>query len=375
MSDKRVIRMNPKPHPLAQFKKAMPDEIAAPEFVIDNVLAAGTAVIAGERGLGKTSVLVPLMMCATGLLNGFSLQSTIKRKVVYVSEDVEQVQRIVRAMADDGLLDGSQVDGWFFPVQSVRMPASEIVNVVPHLDDLWTNQERVDGTNYVAPPVVVLDTTNATIELESISENSEVSRAVAKLREGFGDIPLVLVGHVPKASRADAKLTSFAGAGAWEGDTQQTLYLVSDNGNRYLVAGKRRFESEASEWLIEGRKVTFEALDPLGYRHEIGVFYGVPQPSSLEARELAKAEAAENAQEARMMHLRMKVLDYVTKHPGASTRRIRESVTGRGNAISAVLEELIADGEIRVEEGPRNAAHHHRVLGTTGNHSGLDDAD
>ena len=57
MSDKRVIRMNPKPHPLAQFKKAMPDEIAAPEFVIDNVLAAGTAVIAGERGLGKTSVL------------------------------------------------------------------------------------------------------------------------------------------------------------------------------------------------------------------------------------------------------------------------------------------------------------------------------
>ena len=37
----------------------------APEFVVDDVLIAGTAVIAGERGLGKTSMLVPLMMACT----------------------------------------------------------------------------------------------------------------------------------------------------------------------------------------------------------------------------------------------------------------------------------------------------------------------
>ncbi len=59
------------PHKWAAFMNPLPGEIAAPEFIIDDVIAAGTVVIAGERGLGKTSALVPLMAAAAGLTEEF----------------------------------------------------------------------------------------------------------------------------------------------------------------------------------------------------------------------------------------------------------------------------------------------------------------
>ena len=58
-----VTKMNNivRPHPWSVFTPSCPDVLEVPEFVLDNVLAAGTNVIAGQRGLGKTSALVPLM--------------------------------------------------------------------------------------------------------------------------------------------------------------------------------------------------------------------------------------------------------------------------------------------------------------------------
>jgi hypothetical protein len=59
---------------------------------------------------------------------------------------------------------------------------------------------------------------------------------------------------------------------------------------------------------------------------------------------------------------------YVNENPGASTRRIRENVTGGAQPIAAMLEELIDDGSIRVEYGPNKAVKHYPVSGTTQNH-------
>ncbi len=78
-----------------------------------------------------------------------------------------------------------------------------------------------------------------------------------------------------KASRSDAKQLSFVGAGAWEGDTQQSLYLVSEDDQRYLVLGKKRFEPDVTEYLLNSAVKSFEAYDKLGRTVEIRCFYGI----------------------------------------------------------------------------------------------------
>ena len=71
-----------KSHPWCEFIPSCPDELKIVEFVLDDVIAAGTVVIAGERGLGKTSALVPLMASVAGLSSTFPLRASIERNVI-----------------------------------------------------------------------------------------------------------------------------------------------------------------------------------------------------------------------------------------------------------------------------------------------------
>ena len=71
-----------KVHPFCDFVDACPAVIETTEFVLDGVLAAGTVVTAGERGLGKTSALVPLMASVAGLCPNFPLKPLIQRNIL-----------------------------------------------------------------------------------------------------------------------------------------------------------------------------------------------------------------------------------------------------------------------------------------------------
>lgn len=347
-------------HPYARYLDACTADVEAPEFVIDNVLIAGTVVLAGERGLGKTSVLVPMLAACTGLLNDYPLDASIRRKVIYVAEDTSQVRRIISAMRERGIITvgAGEFNDWFKLVEAKRMKAHEIAAVIPQYDNLYTPNKCVNGSIYMAPPVVVFDTTNATIDLENISDNAEVSGAVATLRQRFGAICLLLVGHVAKASRNDVKALSFVGAGSWEGDTQQALYLVNDNDERYLALGKRRFEPNVTEYRVVSHVCKLEAIDKLGHIVEIKCFYGVPEASSQAAKDEAKVRSDDAKKAAAWEGRKNRVIEYVGKNPGATKRNISESVSGNASHIREALESLIEDGEILVSEGAHNAGFH-----------------
>ena len=226
-----------------------------------------------------------------------------------------------------------------------------------------TPNEKVDGSIYLAPPVVVLDTTNATIDLDNISDNAEVSDAVATLRQRFGAICLVLVGHVSKASRSDARQLSFVGAGSWEGDTQQSIYLVSESDQRYMVLGKRRFEVDATEYLIRSHISSFEAIDRLGRTVEIRCFYGIPEASSEEAKQKAKEEAQVAAATKSWNVTLRRIKGFLEKNPGSRTGKILTAVTGKNTAIQSALNDLVGDGLVRVEDGPNKAKFHYPDFG------------
>jgi hypothetical protein len=340
------------PHKWANFLSPLPSELQAPEFIIDDVISAGTVVLAGERGLGKTSALVPLMAAIADLTLCFPLKATIRRHVVYVSEDVEQVQRILKAMQTNGHLidDEAEIEKRFKLVPAARMKAQEITKLKPHLEDFWDNNDRIDGGNYCASPVLVLDTTNATIDLDNISDNSEVSKAVSTLREGLSPINVILVGHIAKSQRSDIKSISFVGAGAWEGDTQQNLYLVSESDCRYLVLGKKRFETDVREYLLHSRCADMQGTNKLGETKEMRCYYSVPEPVSDTLKAQRKAEQKREIADRDFLWVQNECLQLISEQPGVKVGEIKARISKRSDTVGAALESLLDSGQVRLEE-------------------------
>lgn len=339
-----------KPHGWLPSVEPLLRSVEAPEFVLDGVLAAGAVVFAGERGLGKTSVLLPMMMAVAGVIN-YPFKASIRRRVLYVTEDIEQARRIIAAMKKHDLItvDEQELQTMFQLCPAHRIPISEAVLFPKMLVGDYQINECRDGSTYKAPPVVVLDTVNTTLQIDNLNDNSEVSQAISRLREAFDTIPLITVGHVPKASRGDAKKASFNGAGAWENDTQQTIYLVQEGGQRYLVMGKKRFVSDYSEFLIESHLADFRSLDKLKREVVTKAYYGIPAGiSELEktkAQEEAKAASGRRAWE----DLKEKVLAEVTLNAGQRVSDIKSVIVGSSQKITDAITSLEEEGLIRVE--------------------------
>lgn len=340
-----------KPHGWLPSVEPLLRSVEAPEFVLDGVLAAGAVVFAGERGLGKTSVLLPMMMAVAGVID-YPFKASIRRRVFYVTEDIEQARRIIAAMHKHGLItvDEQELQKMFQLCPAHRIPISEAIFFPKMLVGDYETNECRDGAIYQAPPVVVLDTVNATLQIDNLNDNSEVSRAISRLREAFDTIPLITVGHVPKASRGDAKKASFNGAGAWENDTQQTIYLVQEGGQRYLVMGKKRFVSHYSEFLIESHLAEFTSLDKLKREVVIKAYYGIPVGVS----ELEKTKAQEEARAASSRKawedLKEKVLAEITLNAGQSVSDIKSIVAGSSQKITDAITSLEEEALIRIEQ-------------------------
>lgn len=351
MSKGNVCESILKPHGWSPSDEPILGVVEAPEFVLDGVLAAGAVVFAGERGLGKTSVLLPMMMAVAGVID-YPFKASIRRRVFYVTEDIEQARRIIAAMHKHGLItvDERELQKMFQLCPAHRIPMDEATFYPKMLVGDYESNECEDGSTYRAPPVVVLDTVNTTLQIDNLNDNSEVSQAISRLREAFDTIPLITVGHVPKASRGDAKRASFNGAGAWENDTQQTIYLVQEGGQRYLVMGKKRFVPDHSEFLIESHLAEFTSLDKLKREVVIKAYYGIPVGVS----ELEKAKVQEEAKAASSRkaweYLKEKVLAEITLNSGQSVSDIKSIVAGSSQKITDAITSLEEEDLIRIEQ-------------------------
>ncbi len=351
MTKGRDRDLNREPHGWSPSDEPLLLSVEAPEFVLDGGLAAGAVVFAGERGLGKTSVLLPMMMAVAGVID-YPFKASIRRRVFYVTEDIEQARRIIAAIHKHGLITvGEQeLQKMFQLCPAHRISISEAILFPKMLVGGYQPNECRDGSTYKAPPVVVLDTVNATLEIDNLNDNSEVSQAISRLREAFETIPLITVGHVPKASRGDAKRASFNGAGAWENDTQQTIYLVQEGGQRYLVMGKKRFVSDYSEFLIESHLAEFRSLDKLKREVVTKAYYGIPAGIS----ELEKTKAQEEAKAASNRKawedLKGRVFAEITLNAGKGVSEIKSVVAGSSQKITNAITSLEEEGLIRMEQ-------------------------
>lgn len=347
-------------HPLAKYLPYSL-ELQPDTFVLDDLICDQITLIAGSPGVGKTSQLVPLFTRVAWLCDeDEQLKPRLRRKVIYVAEDTSQVIKILSAMrmnGDLGQANQDEIRDWFRVVSAKRLSAEIIVQVSSDYRELaFRNERSSDRHFYDAMPLVVFDTANATLELESENDNAEVGRAIALLKNEFQSIPIVVVAHVAKSlKRSDIADFSVRGAGAFEGDCTQVCYLIKDDqGNdRWLEIGqgKHRFTAIARGIRFSSRMIDTVAPDVLGILRSIRVQYGLPE--LIDSRSLADERAAKAVQEAKeqLEAKRLKLLDAVTAlwtNPTPSHRPtktgIYQSIGGKKTEAFDLVDALTSEG-------------------------------
>ena len=273
------------PHPLSTFVHYDLDNIPPTEYVLDGIMEAGVVLVVGSAASGKTTQLLPLLTRVTHLCDDADpLKPLLRRKLIWVSEDPKQALRILRSMREAGhfgVRTAREVSEWIKVVAAARLAPEIVAQVAPFYETMAVDNISADGEVYRTNPVVVFDTNNSVFDLENESDNSEVGRAMAVLKQKFRGIPLVLVGHIAKAlKRADVVDFSARGAGAWEADANQVMYMIKeDDGKRWLeiVSAKHRFFARADGILFGASINVIQTHDILGNKITETLIHGVPE--------------------------------------------------------------------------------------------------
>ena len=285
-------------HPLARFVDPLPDTLRQPKMILPGLIAAGLVVIAGQHGVGKTTVLASIVVKVAGATElGDPLAPRYGRHVIYVSEDIAQFQRIMYAVAKAIPGAGAIIRQRVHLVEAVRMPIDKVVEVAAIYTERFT--EEVDGNRL--PPLVVLDTRSAIIAIDDENDNAETSQIMAALKQRFAGLPVWIVGHVAKASfgRADAKNMSARGATALEGDAHQVIFIViEDDDQRFLIRGKTRFEAAMASCRLVSHVEQEWGVDEFGTACEIPVRHVTVEPLTAEEEGDRRADAAASKRQA-----------------------------------------------------------------------------
>lgn len=209
-------------------------------YLIDGFLAHGLWLISGQPGVGKTTVICSLILGIIGHDTGLHTKHT--RKVIIVSEDIDQIHRTMYAYIKFCGVPEDLVKNNLVLIEAKR-------STLPELLDLHKNIDRhtVNGVR----PFLILDTANATLDLESENDNSEVGAFMNGLKQTIYtqmDTPLAIISHTNKQiSKLDSDAMA-RGASAFTGDATGTAVVFQDeDGTRYIRLVKTRYEPKFRE--------------------------------------------------------------------------------------------------------------------------------
>jgi RecA-family ATPase len=349
----------PKVHPLARFVD-IDGTAKPPRWVLPGFIGHGVTVIAGAHGVGKTTALLPLAMTAAGL-HGDDLMPRQWRHVVYVTEDVEQARRILAGVTLHSNLgiDLGLVRERVHIVEAVRLDPAFVAQVGATYREQFNR--TVEGVDVL--PLVVLDTKSAVLALDNENDNSEASRMMAALKQGFDGLPVWLIGHVAKANLTRNDALTSRGASAIEGDANQTMFLIREGESRYLVQGKTRFEARWPELEITGYTAQTTAPDEFGNMETVLLRWGIAEPAQQSRKEAAE-QAAEQQRKDDEASLRQDIRDAVEVAwlAGNPLNRagVKAKVRRKTSDVVAMLENLLSERwlfEVTVEGPGLSGAH------------------
>jgi len=377
--DTETGEISPKLHPLARFLD-ISEQPTAPEWVLPGFIGPGVVTFAGAHGVGKTTVLLPLAMAAAGLHSwNYPLAPKHWRHVVYITEDTAQANRIVAGMLSssdfgnpNAFLDSSDIPDRLDPVivrerlhlvEARRMDVEYVAGVGAVYREKFCRS--VNGVSIL--PLVVVDTKAAVLAMDDENSNSENSRIVNVLKQGFCGLPVWLVGHIAKQNigRSDLLSLSMRGGSAIEADANQTLYLVKEgtegSERRYLVRGKTRFEANWSELEITSYTTHTMARDVFGDEESVTLRWAIATPG-LQTRAQAKAVDLETSKSENDHFTSIEIIDAVRQAYEDNTPLNRASLKGKVNrkaeSVIRCVDKLLADGRLYEVEVPKSMRVH-----------------
>jgi RecA-family ATPase len=332
------------------------EEAVATEFVIDGFIAEGIFILAGESGVGKTTLLLPLAALAAHLcVDDHALKPRLKRPVLYLTEDKKQAKFILMGLRKHcGVTkDDAEFNRWLVIKETKRMGKDRIAKLIREFAGKHKEYMRdVDGNLVLIPPLIVADTVAATFDLEDENNNAQVSKFISEVKLACSETgaSLWLVAHIAKAiNRDEVKNMSARGASAFGADAHGTGFIIkdekSDSNKRFLIMGKKRYESEFNE--VSFTTQTYETWVKNRLGQELPETYrvGTVERSSREDRK-SQANQIQLDKEVRAVIASMhkETHSYYTK-------TLIGALTGMGTGpkyqkLQGLLDKLVADGRL-----------------------------
>jgi hypothetical protein len=318
------------------------------EYVIDGLLRYGPNAFSGPRGMGKSSTLAPMICAIAGLIPHYPLEIKLRRRVIMFTEDREQMVRIFDAMIEDGYMDVTldELNRWVHLVDSIRITPSEVAQHADELAKMWTPNAKADGTDpYRAGPLVVFDTISSGLEIENSSDNDDVAREIATMRQALdGKAALLLVGHTAKDAGNRAGQTML-GAQAWEANTIGSVTLKANGDDRYIQITKDRFSAPVDLFAVDPNRTHYRGVDVLGNLTTIHGLYNVIKPMTKEEAQASKdakqAERAEQKQKEDTDTLLSKLKELlITRPDGVKKGDLYDALPGKPERWRPIIKNL-----------------------------------
>jgi len=255
-------------------------------YMVKGFWAHSFMVLAGQPGIGKTTAIISLCMVMAGIqAKDCELTATKKRKTIIVTEDSDQVERTLTGYARHYGINHQTLSNWFVIIDAKRSQVKDLLtlahNVIHH---------TIDNVR----PLLVLDTANATMDIDNENDNSEVGAYIAALKQTIYiqlDTPVCIITHTNKTiSKSDSDATA-RGASAFTGDATLTGILFEDETKtRYMRLVKTRYQPNFREIKFHSDVFADTVLDEDGDIQEQMVLLVVPEMSSEEDRRQAANE-------------------------------------------------------------------------------------
>ena len=286
------------------------------DYLIEGFMAHSFFVLAGQPGVGKTTAILSMSMVMAGFnMEGCEIFAKTKRKTIIVTEDSEQIIRTLFAYSKHFKLNN--LNDWFVVIDARRSNVKDLLRLAHNIEKHTINNIR---------PLLVLDTANATMDIDDENNNSEVGSFIAAIKQTIfiqQKAPVCILTHLNKAVSRQESDAMARGASAFTGDATLTgvLFLDEDN-QRYLKLTKTRYEPVFRE--IKFDSITFPeiVLTPVGDMQEIICRVAIPSMSSEKERMAAKQSMQDSAREQRIQDK----CDEVCNH-------VQSIINDKGNVI------------------------------------------
>jgi hypothetical protein len=267
------------------------------QYLVDGFLAHSLFVMAGQPGVGKTSALIALSMVQAGFhIEDCELKTRKKRKTIFVTEDSDQIVRSLFAYGKHFGIDPALIAQTIVIIDARRSDVKDILKLAQNCE-----KHTLDGQR----PWLVLDTANATLDLDDENDNAKVGQYLSSIKATLFvqmGVPVCITAHTNKTiSRKDSDAQA-RGASAFTGDATLTgILFLDDDNQRYMKLTKTRYEPTFREIRFDSQTFTEAVTDADGELQEIVCRVSVPHISSEELRIKAAAEKADEKRQDAIM--------------------------------------------------------------------------